>query len=265
MARLNGGELLLDLTSIELEQSVDVETYTNITDSNIIEQLTNLKRYIHDEKSIKPVYIKLVNKETDEIVVVKGSLSKLSGVEEFYIDVLLNGFRLKIHVEFTQMELEDNTPIDDWFIDTNDAKYLFVSEEQYIGTIIGQGDIENAKPIYWHTLHFQRGGTPATSAGSRLVGYMIVLSNTSTPLTLNDFKDLLRIQGFVGVLINAKASVNGAEDLLNMDQATRITYNDGTNFTIHAINPSTNEEFLVHMTIDTYWILFEDLGVNKIN
>jgi len=135
MGKLNGGEFLLDLTPITIEESTDSETYTNITNAKVLEQLTNLKRYIPNEKAIKPVWVKFVNDETDEIVVVKGELAKTSGDEEFEIHVKTKGYELTIHIEFTQAVNDNSDPIDDWYIDTNDAKYLFLSNAQTIGAI----------------------------------------------------------------------------------------------------------------------------------
>lgn len=143
MERLNGGEFLLDLTPITIEESTDSETYTNITNAKVLEQLTNLKRYIPNEKAIKPVWVKFVNDETDEIVVVKGELAKTSGDEEFEIHVKTKGYELTIHIEFTQAVNDNSDPIDDWYIDTNDAKYLFLSNTQTIGAITSLPVFEN--------------------------------------------------------------------------------------------------------------------------
>ena len=134
MKKLVGGDYLLDLTPIELEESEDGETYTNITNKEIIEQLTNLKKFVPNPSMIKPVWVKLINGETDEIVVVRGEF-KVVDADEFEIVVAIDGYKLKIHIEFTQALNENNDPIDDWYIDTNDAKYLFTSDAQNIGAI----------------------------------------------------------------------------------------------------------------------------------
>lgn len=134
MSRLVGGDYLLDLSSIELEESVDGSTKTNITNAEILEQLTNLKKFVKNPQMIKPVWVKLYNGETDELIVVRGSLAVVD-TGEFEICVRLNGYKLVIYIEFTQVTLDDDTPIDDWFIDTNDAKYLFTSDAQNIGAI----------------------------------------------------------------------------------------------------------------------------------
>lgn len=127
--RLVGGVFLLCLTALTLTLSEDSETYTNITQPEIIEQLTNLKNYIHNPSMIKPVLVQLKN--GDEIVVVQGEM-KVVDTGEFDIFVFINGYKLQIHVEFTQVLNEDDEPIDDWYIDTNDAKYLFTSDYQRV-------------------------------------------------------------------------------------------------------------------------------------
>lgn len=149
MKKLVGGDYLLDLTPIELEESEDGETYTNITNKEIIEQLTNLKKFVPNPSMVKPVWVKLKNGETDEIVVVRGEF-KVVDANEFEIVVAIDGYKLKIHIEFTQATLSDDTPIDDWYIDTNDAKYLFTSDAQNINALVNAGEIDNAKPLYWH-------------------------------------------------------------------------------------------------------------------
>lgn len=146
MKKLVGGDYLLDLTPIELEQSEDGETYTNITNKEIIEQLTNLKKFVPNPSMVKPVWVKLINGETDEIVVVRGEF-KVVDADEFEIVVAIDGYKLKIHIEFTQALNENNDPIDDWYIDTNDAKYLFTSDAQNVKAIIENenfGDVELA-------------------------------------------------------------------------------------------------------------------------
>ena len=127
--RLVGGVFLLCLTALTLTMSEDSETYTNITQPEIIEQLTNLKNYIHNPSMIKPVWVQLKN--GDEIVVVQGEM-KVVNTGEFDIFVFINGYKLQIHIEFTQVLNEDDEPIDDWYIDTNDAKYLFTSDYQRV-------------------------------------------------------------------------------------------------------------------------------------
>ena len=144
MKRLVGGDYLLDLSSIELEESEDGSTKTNITDSDVLEQLTNLKKYINNPEMAKPVWVKLKNGENDELVIARGTFSVVD-TGEFEICVQLDGYKLVIFIEFTQVLNSDDEPLDDWYIDTNDAKYLFTSDAQNVKATIEDanfGDVE---------------------------------------------------------------------------------------------------------------------------
>ena len=135
MKRLVGGDYLLDLSSIELEESEDGSTKTNITDSDVLEQLTNLKKYISNPEMAKPVWVKLKNGENDELVIARGTFAVVD-TGEFEICVQLDGYKLVIFIEFTQVLNSDDEPLDDWYIDTNDAKYLFTSDAQNVKATI---------------------------------------------------------------------------------------------------------------------------------
>ena len=121
MKRLVGGDFLLNIATIFVVTS----TLTNITNEEDISQLTNLKKFIPNPSMIKPIWVKLHDGD-GKLVVTRGSLSVVDS-DEFELDVILNGYTLKIHVKFTQMLNENDDPIDDWYIATNDAKYLFTT------------------------------------------------------------------------------------------------------------------------------------------
>lgn len=133
-----------------------------------------------------------------------------------------------------------------------------------VQTMIESGTIENAKPIYWHTIKFQRGGTAETSTFSRILGYMIILTNSDDPITLDGFKEILSTSGFYGVLINGKASNTPSADLTSLDDAVAVKYSTDTIFTAVLRNAS-NVEYEVDFATISGWVLFEDLGANKIN
>ena len=212
--KLVGGEFLLDLTPLTIEESVDVETYTNITNASVIEQLTNLKTFINNPKAIKPIWVKFVNDENNAVIVTRGSLS-IVDTGEFDIDVAIKGYTLKIHIEFTQAELEDHTPIDDWYIDTNDAKYLFTSdtqnfspiaesvandiiEEAELGTIADVLGLDSngglvketrdsaVKPIYWHGINMYK--THGSGGGTSAILLHILKNNSALINTIDKFK-----------------------------------------------------------------------------
>ena len=144
MKRLVGGDYLLDLSSIELEESEDGSTKTNITDSDVLEQLTNLKKYIKNPEMAKPVWVKLKNGENDELVIARGTFAVVD-TGEFEICVQLDGYKLVIFIEFTQVLNSDDEPLDDWYIDTNDAKYLFTSDAQNVKATIENANFGNVE------------------------------------------------------------------------------------------------------------------------
>lgn len=159
--KLVGGVFLLCLASLSLAVSEDGETFTTITQPEILEQLINLKSYIPNPNMTKPVWVQLKNyQETesggetivtkDEIVVVQGELKKSLLANIFDICVNINGYKLVIQVEFTQAVNDDNEPIDDWYIDTGDAKYLFVTDAQNIGAISELPVFENIVDAQGH-------------------------------------------------------------------------------------------------------------------
>lgn len=164
MKRLVGGEYLLDLTPIEIEESEDVETFTNITNKDVIEQLTNLKKYISNPNGIKPVWVKLKNGETNELIVTRGEF-KVVDTSEFEIVIHLDGYKLLVHIEFTQVTLDDDTPIDDWYIAENDAKYLFTTDAQNIGTISELPVFENIVDAQGNKRFIGGNGLPVELAG----------------------------------------------------------------------------------------------------
>ena len=132
--------------------------------------------------------------------------------------------------------------------------------------LVEGGTLDNAKPIYWHTIKFQRGGTGETSSYSRLLGYMIVLNNSEDALTLSDFQGLINTPGFKAVLINGKASSAGDSNLENLSLATTINDVAENSFSVMTRNETTNVETeLLGYTTTSGWALFQDLGANKIN
>ena len=195
MKRLVGGDYLLDLSPIEIEESVDGETYTSITDKSVLDQLTGLKAFIGKSGMIKPIWVKLLNGETDEIVATRGSLSTSDGVT-FLIKVLLVGFILALSVEFTQAETDDHTPLDEWYIDSNDAKYILVSNTQSLakeladfeGDVSITGDLSvtgsingeenpSVKPLYFHPITIKNNESYTAWQTS-----LIIINNSSEPI-----------------------------------------------------------------------------------
>ena len=130
---LNGGEFLLDLTALSLVASASSVTISN---ENVLSQLTDLKSYIKNQKAIKPVWIKFFDDDSDEIVVARGEIRKLLDDLEFDIFISSKGKTLTIHIEFTQ-KLDDNSnPIDDYYIDSGDASYVYTSAQPIFEEIV---------------------------------------------------------------------------------------------------------------------------------
>lgn len=137
--RLVGGEFLLDLSMIALATSDSSESFTAITNQEVLTQLTDLKTYVKNQKSIKPIWVKL--KDNDSFIVTRGELQKVNNQPNFVLVINANGKLLTIKVEFTQVLNDDDVPMDDWYIDTNDAQYnLYVSDTSFI---IDNDDMES--------------------------------------------------------------------------------------------------------------------------
>ena len=136
--RLVGGEFLIDLAVMSFVMSVNSETFTDITNQEVINQLTDLKTYIRNPKSIKPVWVRL--QDNDDYIVARGELSKDKDSNVFVIRVKFKGQLLTINVEFTQMLNEDNDPIDDYYIDSGDAGYNLVSQNNLSSIVDNQGN-----------------------------------------------------------------------------------------------------------------------------
>lgn len=122
--RLNGGEFLLDFTALSLTDSASSVTISN---KEILSALTGLKIYINNQKAIKPVWVKFIDDDTDEIIVARGEIRKSIGDLEFDFFISSKGHSLSIHVEFTQMVDSDSNLLNDYFIDDGDATYEYVS------------------------------------------------------------------------------------------------------------------------------------------
>lgn len=224
--RLVGGVILLCLTALTLNVSESEPTYENITEPEILEQLTNLKKYIPNPHMIKPVWVQLKNDDTDEIVVVQGEL-KVVDTGEFEICVQLNGYKLIISIEFTQALNEDDEPIDDWYIDTNDAKYLFTSDAQNVKATIEDADF----------------GDVALAGDLSVGGDLSVTGKVNGKIAFEDIEDANGHKRFVDIdftpneitgftSVYAKASLSGTHLLIvlagNVVASTTIA--DGTNF-----------------------------------
>lgn len=277
MKKLVGGVFLLSLLTLTLVQSVDGETYTSITDKNVLEQLTNLKSYINNPEMIKPVWVQLKN--GDDIIVVQGQLSVVDD-GEFDIDISIKGYTLTIHVEFTQATLEDSTPIDDWYIDTNDATYLFTSDAQnlaeqlsdFTGDVSVTGDLSvtgdatlpsingeenpSVKPIYWHGLNvFKQDGGKVSSIQFH------ILNNDDTPInTIDKIKTWAEsISGQVLIACNGSIPVSNV-----YKQCVAIIKSATNEYSIYYIDDTNGVVSIPNIDLADYFASVQD-AINKLN
>ena len=136
-----------------------------------------------------------------------------------------------------------------------------------VKALVEGGTLSNAKPIYWHTIYFQRGGSAETSSFGRMFGTLLVLNNSPTPITLTSFIELLKTEGFVAIVFNGQFDSNGASNLENMSHVIQyITYNSGIDFRVIIRDKTTNVQSFEDLSLtQVAFASFEDLGANKIN
>lgn len=277
MKRLVGGDFLLDMSPIELELSVDGTTKTNITDNEVLEQLTDLKRFIGSPSMVKPIWCKLTNGETDELIVARGTLAVVD-VGEFEICIPLNEFKLTISVEFTQMTDADDNLLDDWYIDTNDAKYILISDTQSLageladfeGDVSITGDLSvtgsingeehpSVKPIYWHTVRLYKAKQAGFTAFNCV---LIILNNTPTPIDLTEFVRLTTTSGFYAAVIQGYVGANTNVDPTLECIGIKPSTLEGE-FVFDTFDPTTKETTERRASYES--TIVTDLGANKIN
>ena len=122
----------------------------------------------------------------------------------------------------------------------------------------------NARPLYWHTIQFQRGGTEGSDV-SRLYGNMIIINQSATPIDADAFMALLATSGFYGVVVNGKYDGSAGDDLTNMSYVlVGIQYQGGgQNITLSVRDVSTNA--LSTTSVGNNNFVVTDLGANKLN
>lgn len=133
-------------------------------------------------------------------------------------------------------------------------------------TEIENGDIENAKPMYWHTISFIRGDATRYVT---FMGEIIILNNSPTPITVSAFIDMLKIPGFKAIVLNGRLNLNGGGDITNMTQILKyIEYYSSSSAKITFTNSMTdmtlNTRNNINNDADSY-SYFEEVANNKIN
>ena len=137
--------------------------------------------------------------------------------------------------------------------------------EAIIKQEVESGQLENAKPIYWHTVKIQRGGNAQQATFARILGYIIILNNNATPIDSTSLIQLLNTSGFTAVMHSGKASNSAAANLENLTECTRIEYSADNQLKVIFRDQTTTIEDLFIVDIDSGWVLVQDLGANKIN
>lgn len=151
------------------------------------------------------------------------------------------------------------------FVLTNSVIKVVIGSDNAVVGLAFTDDNSSNKKIYWHTIQFQRGGTADLSSFSRLYGYMIILSNSPTPLTIETWKQLIATDGFIGVVINGVGSDTGASDMKNLDTLERIENLDENSFVAYYRDSDNVVVQSGSISIASGWYAFNDLGVNAIN
>ena len=204
---LVGGVLIIDLSSLSLTPSVDMETYTTISNSEVLSQLLKLKQYIETPTAQKPLWVRM--SYDGETITTMGALYKEDGDPHFKLVIKVMDYRLVIDVTFTQ----DEETLE-WYIDTGDAKYLFTSNSQevdsYIADSISSGAIKSALD-----LKANLSGATFTGAISGPSGSFTELNGESTPSVkpiywhgLDAYNDTLHINFQAHILNNDPTPIN---------------------------------------------------------
>ena len=106
---------------------------------------------------------------------------------------------------------------DTTYVDTQLALKADLSGATFTGNVvlpsINGETTPSVKPIYWHTVKFQRGGTVGSTV-SRCFGQMIILNNSPTPIDATSFMNALKQAGFYGVVVILLQSTFTAEAVL---------------------------------------------------
>lgn len=246
--KLNGGDFLLDLTGITLVS----DTSTTISDVSIIKQLTGLKTYINNQKAIKPIYVKVI--DDGEVVVARGETRKTISELTFELFVKFKSKSITINVEFTQLLDDDNNPLDDYYIASGDASYVYIANSE---------DPNNVKPIYCHPIEIR-----ANNSLVNICVTMLIFTNNSTPFTLNTFKqwldDLYNAVGVTRILCSGGCLLKSNNTMI----CTSFLYEATISYGFVGMTPS-GTIYDIEKNKESWNDLFENAilndGVNKIN
>lgn len=124
---------------------------------------------------------------------------------------------------------------------------------------LADGEGGSTKKIYCHPIKFERSGEDVWYA----CGYMIILSASSDPITLEAFKDLLNSPGFWGVVYNGFIGNSTGGDYTSITSYLEGIFDD--NGTLRAQRRLISTYAPSSGSISTDGFTITDLGANPIN
>ena len=147
--------------------------------------------------------------------------------------------------------------------DSANRKLTIDADLQMTGDIlVADEDQQSVKKIYWHTVKFVRQGEGFTY----FEGFLIILSNSPTPINVASFSSLLNTTGFFAVVINGLQEVTAGATAPTADSRPLIGIQNiaGTTY-IKYRDKDTNVIGESSFGYDPAQWNIVDLGANPIN
>ena len=250
-----GGYQILDLRSIDLSRGT---SESSISDASVLAQLLNIRDHIQKtydfskplHAQLKPLLIRYRDKKVGEKheVALYGNIEVINTYYKFRIIANNEGEQLTINVEFE----EKTDEYDNKYWDIKTAKILLTSAEQTIEDILADGNVDNAKPIYYHPV-FVRDNVST----SRLS--FVILDNNPEAYTWNTFKTKIKALMKAGAYIQC----NGFFMITTNCYNAFILYEESTdNFHLYGNKADGTQAWI---SLDNITASSFDDGVNKIN
>ena len=128
-----------------------------------------------------------------------------------------------------------------------------------VESLVEGGTLDNAKPIYWHTIKLIRSGVEGLS--SYLI-YLIILNNNPNAMTDSEVQNAIKTEGFVAIPHNSRLSTDAGATKFIYD-ITRVAYKDNATFYVDYYD--SDGSLITEYTLGFSSSTINDLGVNKIN
>lgn len=137
-----------------------------------------------------------------------------------------------------------------------------VETESLISKVIEGGTIENAKPVYWHSVKFIRQGANYYYFD----GFAIILSNDETPIDKDAFIDLLKTAGFYLIVQNGEYEMTSSATKPTASSVPLVALKalDGEYFEL-TYRDANKELQVENVYIRPEQWTISDLGANKLN